>query len=96
MDPVGTSSLLFALPLVVLGSSGANGAASGPLNDAVARLQYGDWVRAFETLVPLADTGDCEAARLSLMMHQHGGRLFGGSFPATRAQSSRWLALGQV
>ena len=59
-------------------------------------MEYGDWARAFEVLVPLADAGHCEAARLSVMMHQHGARLFGGSFPATGAQRSRWLALSNL
>jgi len=54
-----------------------------------------DWSRAFEVLVSLADAGDCEAARLSLMMHEHGARLFGGSFAATPSQYSRWLAASQ-
>ena len=62
----------------------------------MADLQFGDWARAFDVLVPLADKGECEAARLSLMMHQHGARLFGGSFPATPAQCSRWLAAYQA
>ena len=67
----------------------------GPLDEALEDLEYGDWSRAFEVLVSLADSGDCEAARLSLMMHEHGARLFGGSFPATPCQCSRWLAASQ-
>ena len=51
-------------------------------------MGYGDWARAFEVLVPLAGAGHCEAARLSVMLHQQGARLFGGSFPATGAQRS--------
>ena len=70
-------------------------AAVGPLDEALEDLEYGDWSRAFEVLVPLADAGDCEAARLSLMMHEHGARLFGGSFAATPSQYSRWLAASQ-
>ena len=31
-------------------------------------MEYGDWARAFEVLVPLADAGHCEAARLSVML----------------------------
>ncbi|MEO6743812.1 MAG: hypothetical protein ABIS28_03725 [Caldimonas sp.] len=61
--------------------------------------------RQFERFVPsdvaerLADAGNTgvqlhpEAARIALMMHQRSARLFGGSFPASAAQRSRWLAL---
>lgn len=88
-----TSSLLMALPIVAMGATGDKSAAIGPLDGAIANFQYGDWPHAFELLVPLADKGDCQAARLSLMMHARGARLFGGSFPATPAQCLRWHVL---
>lgn len=89
MNTANASSLLIALPAAAFGTRTA---AVGRLDEALEDLEYGDWSRAFEVLVPLADAGVCEAARLSLMMHEHGARLFGGSFPATRSQCSRWLA----
>ena len=92
MNTANTSSLLIALPAVAFGMRTA---AVGPRDEALEDLEYGDWSRAFEVLVSLADSGDCEAARLSLMMHEHGARLFGGSFPATPCQCSRWLAASQ-
>ena len=93
MNIAGTSSLLMALPILALGAARENTASVSPLDEAMTDFEYGDWPRAFEVLFPFAETGDCEAARLCLMMHEHGTRVFGGSFPATPAQCSRWHAL---
>jgi hypothetical protein len=78
-----------ALPILALGAARENTASVSPLDEAMADFEYGDWPRAFEVLFPFAETG----ARLCLMMHEHGTRVFGGSFPATPAQCSRWHAL---
>ena len=89
MNAASTSSLLMALPVAALGGSSAK---AGPLDEVMTDFQYGDWAGAFDALVPLADAGERGASRLCLMMHEQGTRLFGGSFPATPAQCSRWLA----
>ena len=93
MNAASTSSLLMALPVMALAGRAKKRVAVGPLDHAVAHFEYGDWARGFEVLMPIADSGEREAACCCLMMHLHGARLFGGSFPATSAQRSRWIAL---
>jgi hypothetical protein len=57
---------------------------------AMDRFEHGEWSRAFAELVPLADAGDREAARIALLMAVRGPRLFGRSFLTSPAQRERW------
>ena len=57
---------------------------------AIEHFAHGHWSRAFEELVPLADAGDREAARIAMLMVAQGPRLFGGTFPASSSQRQRW------
>lgn len=57
---------------------------------AIDHFAHGRWSEAFETLVALADTGHCEAARIALLMATRGPRLFGRTFSATPLQRGRW------
>jgi hypothetical protein len=61
---------------------------------AIAHFEAGDWSLAFEDLVPLADAGDREAARIALLMAARGPRLFGRAFAASPAQREVWLHAG--
>jgi len=62
---------------------------------AMDRFEHGEWSRAFAELVPLADAGDREAARIALLMTVRGPRLFGRSFVASPLQSERWSELSR-
>ena len=57
---------------------------------AIEHFAHGHWSEAFEELVPLADAGDCEAARIATLMVTQGPRLFGGTFRASSSQRKRW------
>ena len=93
MNRASASTLLKAFPLYALAATGQATAQASPLDRAMSHFVDSDWSRAFSELVPLADQGHPEAARIALMLHQRGARLFSGSFPASAAQRSRWLAL---
>ena len=80
------------LPHICANGYGGGDAQSSPLDGVISHFVDSDWPHAFEQLVPLADQGDAAAARIALMMHQHGTRLFAGAFPATAAQRAHWLA----
>ena len=98
MHATRASTRLQPLPLVrarpapaPAGKAGDAAAADG-VDRALGYLESREWSRAFEALVPLADAGECEAARLALLMRAHGSRLFGHTFPATPLQREHWLA----
>jgi hypothetical protein len=57
---------------------------------AIDDFAHGHWSKAFEELIPLADSGDQEAARIVLLMATRGPRLFGGTFSASSSQRKRW------
>jgi hypothetical protein len=57
---------------------------------AIDCFAHGHWSEAFETLAPLADEGDREAARIAMLMVAHGPRVFGQAFVATPSQRKRW------
>jgi hypothetical protein len=48
---------------------------------------------AFERLARLADGGHAEAARVALLMHAHGRRLYGRAYPIRTERRGVWLAL---
>ena len=57
---------------------------------AIDHFAHGHWSDAFDELVPLADAGDPEAARIAMLMAVRGPRLFGRTFPASSSQRKRW------
>jgi hypothetical protein len=57
---------------------------------ALGHFEHSRWSLAFEALVPLADSGDREAARIALLMTTRGPRLFGQAFAASPSQRDRW------
>ena len=60
---------------------------------AIEHFAHGHWSEAFEALVPLADAGHREAARIAMLMTTRGPRLFGRAFPASPSQRNRWQAV---
>ena len=56
----------------------------------IAHCGRGEWSRASEELTALADAGTGEAARLALLMTDHGPRLFGQRLNASPQQRRRW------
>jgi hypothetical protein len=65
------------------------------LDDAMAHYERCDWAQAYGALVPLADAGDRDAARIALLMRAHGSRLFGHTFSASPTQREHWLAVAR-
>ena len=57
---------------------------------AIEHFAHGRWTEAFAELVPLADAGHPEAARIAMLMATRGPRLFGRTFAASREQRRRW------
>jgi hypothetical protein len=74
------------------GSAGgtSRATASSAFDRAIEHFAQGRWSEAFEQLVPLADAGDREAARIATLMTTRGPRLFGRSFPASPLQRKHW------
>jgi hypothetical protein len=64
---------------------------AAPFDAALVHLERCQWPQAFAQLAELADTGHPEAARIALLMHAHGTRLFGGSFKVQAPRRERWL-----
>jgi len=60
---------------------------------AIEHFAHGCWLKAYEALVPLADAGDREAARIAMLMATRGPRLFGQAFPASPSQRQRWQGI---
>jgi cytochrome c-type biogenesis protein CcmH/NrfG len=61
--------------------------------DAYTHEHYGE---AFRALAQLADAGHARAARMALLMHDHGPRLFGHRFDADAARRARWLSASRL
>lgn len=86
-------SIRLGLELLVSRFSREFGRADAPgdgFDRAIAHFGHCHWSRAFEELIPLADAGRGEAARIALLMTKHGPRLFGQAFIATPRQRSCW------
>ncbi|MEO6746431.1 MAG: hypothetical protein ABIN08_18275 [Caldimonas sp.] len=64
---------------------------SSDLKRAMKHYERCKWVEAFDELIPLADAGGAEAARIALMMRAHGSRLFGHHFVVGPHRMERWL-----
>jgi hypothetical protein len=67
-------------------------ATAAAFDRAMECFEHGAWSDAFAELVPLADGGDREAARIALLMAVRGPRLFGRTFASSPAQRERWSA----
>ena len=94
MNHPNASTLVKAFPLYALAATGEATAQVSALDGAMADFEDSNWASAFQELVLLADQGNPGAARIALMMHLSGPRLFNGSFPASAEQRSRWSTLG--
>ena len=58
---------------------------------AIAEYEVQRFPAAFDVLARLADAGHPEAARIALMMHAHGPRLYGRRFEVDATRRARWL-----
>lgn len=89
--------LLFALALAsafltrALAGEPAPAPAEGSFARAIAEYEVQRFPAAFEALARLADSGHPEAARIALLMHAHGPRLFGQRFEVDATRRSRWV-----
>ena len=59
---------------------------------AMDEYTHEHYVEAFRALAHLADQGHADAARMALLMHDHGPRLFGHRFDVDAARHASWLA----
>jgi hypothetical protein len=66
-------------------------AASAAFDRAIGHFEHGHWSQAFEELVPLADAGDREAARIAMLMTTTRSAPFRPEFPGV-AGAARPLA----
>ena len=83
------------LPAVSIVRPSSTAKTSGSTFDrAVGRLEAGAWSEAYAMLAGLADAGHPIASRLALLLTQRGTRLFGGQYPSTARQRTRWLQAG--
>ena len=64
-------------------------------DQAIERLEAGDWSEAFAELCALANQGHPPASRIALMLAGRGTALFGGTFPATAQDKTRWQQNGE-
>jgi hypothetical protein len=58
--------------------------------DAAESLRNGRYADAYGRFVRLADEGDIDAARVALVMHALGPKLFGSAWDATAEQLVEW------
>lgn len=63
---------------------------------ALEAYRAGRFPTAYGELLRLAGEGHAEAARIVLLMHRFGVRLFGSDWDATPDQIQRWLALATL
>ena len=73
-----------------LGLRTGDDAAAAAFDRAMDHFAHSHWSEAFKELVPLADSGHREAARVALLMAARGPRLFGQTFTASPSQRDRW------
>jgi hypothetical protein len=57
---------------------------------ALQAMQESRFAAAFEQLMPLADEGHPQAARMALLFAERGTRLFGGRYAASADQQRAW------
>ena len=89
------AALAFGRPAVAASDAPGAPVVAGALDQALEHYERCDWPHAYSALVPLADAGDREAARIALLMRAHGSRLFGHTFPTSAWQREHWLAVAR-
>jgi hypothetical protein len=70
-----------------------NGAVAAPdpaYAEAVREYRAGRWSSAFGRLIPLANNGNVEAARIALFMQQHGRVLYNSDWEASEEDVELW------
>ncbi len=84
-----------SLAVPALGSARSTFTPNARLDEAHLELERCHWPEAYAIFAALADAGDARAARIALLMHRHGTRLFGGvRFDADEPRRARWIELG--
>lgn len=63
-------------------------------DDALAQYETCHWPQAYAAFARLADAGDARAARVALLMHAHGPRLFAQAFEVKAVRLEHWRDLG--
>jgi hypothetical protein len=64
--------------------------------DAAAALKAARFAQAYGQFVSMADDGDVDAARMALVMHRLGPRLFGSDWDASIEQLAEWTLLSRA
>ena len=68
----------------------AGSISADPYAAAALEFEICHWPQAYAAFAQLADAGDPRAARVAVLMHAHGPRLFAQSFEAKTARLERW------
>lgn len=63
---------------------------------AIAEYDVQRFGTAFDLLARLADAGHHEAARIALLMHVHGPRLYWQRFEVDAARRAQWVATALI
>ncbi len=88
------AALMLALLAGVASAQPAgNAVADTAFDDAMVAYERNHWDEAYAALVPLADGGHPQAARMALQMWRFGQQLYQRDFSATPAQLARWTRL---
>lgn len=61
--------------------------------EALQAYERNQWPQAFAAFMELANQGNADAARVAILMHLHGPRLYGQHFALT---ASQWALLVQL
>ena len=69
---------------------GAGSESADPYAAAALEFETCHWPQAYTAFAQLADAGDPRAARVAVLMHAHGPRLFAQAFEAKTARLERW------
>jgi hypothetical protein len=89
------AALAFGRPALAESDTPRTPPVGSGLEQAMEHYERCGWAQAYGALVPLADAGDREAARIALLMRAHGSRLFGHTFAASPSQREHWLAVAR-
>jgi hypothetical protein len=65
-------------------------------DEAMQAYERNQWPQAFAALLPLAEQGHPDAARMVVLMHRHGPRLWGQHFDLTPQQLARYAQTGSA
>lgn len=86
-----SAAIGLSAPLALAQPSAPPEATSVQFDAAMLHLERSQWPQAFERFSVLADAGHEPAARIALLMHSQGTRLFGGRFAVDALRRERWL-----